>query len=601
MTPETEAATSGELGIICERDVPATMRDGVVLRADLFRPEAEGPFPALLQRTPYGKYRQGRFGRFVRAGYAVMVQDSRGRYTSDGDFVPFTVEDTGDAEDGYDSVEWLAAQPWCNGRVGTMGASYNAWMQWQLAKLRPPHLVAMCARTIPLELTDVDWPGGFRPGRRVRWWMTNLAPDIRRRRGDPGPHTPDEANLLWNETAQSSWLGFLPWLDLPRHLPRGLAEYAEDWLRHPNRRAWKLDQVHAEVTVPNLDFSGWYDHCNGSIEHLALMQANGGSQAARAQTRLVAGPWNHPGLGSREVCGIDYGEQAAVDLVDMTIRWFDHWLKKLPNGVDRDPPVRYFVMGENRWKSASTWPPVHVRPLSYVLASSGDATSAAGGGRLYASTRSGDNDGEESESYTYDPCDPVPTLWSPQWFTAPADRRILEHRRDILYYRSEPLSSPIEIAGYPEVLLCVSSTAPDTDFFARLVDEFPEAAASEQTPWYRTIEGDGEMALGPAREICYGMARVRHRNSLDVEELLTPGEVIELHIRLGPTACRFLAGHRIRLEITSSDFPNHDRNHNTGRNDLADAELVVAEQRVLHSAAFPSALILPVNERPGFP
>ena len=597
--PDRDAGqAAGALGIIADQDVGATMRDGVILRADVFRPEAEGAFPGLLVRTPYGKFRQEKFDRFVRAGYVVVVQDSRGRYASDGTFVPFSVEDTGDAGDGYDSVEWLAAQPYCNGRVGTMGSSYNGWMQWQLAKLRPPHLVAMCARTIPLELTGVDWPGGFRPGRRIRWWMANLAPDLWRRLGEPGPHTPDEANQLWDETSQSSWLGFLPWLDFPRHLPAGLAEYAEDWLRHPNRKPWKFAEIHREVDVPNLDFSGWYDHCNGTMRHLALMQRNGRSDNARSQSKLIAGPWNHPGLGQREVCGIDFTELAQVDMQEMVIRWFDHWLKGLANGIDQEPAVRYFVMGSNRWKSTQTWPPAHTEAVSYLLDSGGNCR-AQGDGVLELSSSATADTGSESDSYTYDPRDPVPTLWSAEWFTAPADRRVLEHRVDILYYRSAPLTEAVEVAGYPKVVLYVSSTAPDTDFFARLIDEFPdEAASGESTPWYRLVSRSSPSAqtqLGPAREIAYGMVRARHRDSLDVEELLKSGEVTQLRIEMGPTACCFQQGHRIRLEITSSDFPNHDRNHNTGRNDLADTELVTAEQRIFHTAEYPSALILPMD------
>ena len=189
---------SGSLGIIVEENVPVPMRDGTILRGNVFRPDASGQFPGLLIRTPYGKARSG-YERYVRAGYVVATQDTRGRYASDGDYVPFTVEHTGDAEDGYDSVEWLARQPYCNGEVGTLGASYNAWMQWELARLQPPHLVAMCAYTIPLELTQVDWPGGFRPGRRVRWWMTTMAPDLRRRQGLPGPHPPAEARKIFYE------------------------------------------------------------------------------------------------------------------------------------------------------------------------------------------------------------------------------------------------------------------------------------------------------------------------------------------------------------------------------------------------------------------
>ena len=234
---------SGALGILTEPDVRVPMRDGARMGAHVFRPDAGGPFPAILHRTPYGRRRDG-YERYVRAGYAVVSMDSRGRYGSEGDWVPFTVERTGDAEDGYDSVEWLAAQPWCDGRVGTLGASYDAWMQWQLARLRPPHLAAMCAYTIPLELTDVDWPGAFRPGRRIKWWLTSMAPDLRRRRGLPPPHRPAEARQDWSEAdGENPWTEYLPWLDFPRHLPPGLAEYARDWLEHPNRRPWRFDEV----------------------------------------------------------------------------------------------------------------------------------------------------------------------------------------------------------------------------------------------------------------------------------------------------------------------------------------------------------------------
>ncbi len=560
----------GALGVIVENDVPVPMRDAVILRANVFRPDAPGKFPGLLIRTPYGKAASG-YERYVRAGYVVVAQDSRGRYASDGEYVIFTVENTGDAEDGYDSVEWLAQQPYCNGVVGTMGASYNAWMQWQAAKLRPPSLKAMCAYSIPLELTEVDWCGAFRPGRRVRWWLTTIAPDLRRRHGLPPPHTKEEANKIWEDIEHGRWLHFLPWLDLPRYLPPGLAEYAEDWLRHPNRKAWKFAEVHKEVEVPNLDFSGWYDHCNGTMGHLQGMQKNARTEVARTQTKLVLGPWNHGGMGQRKLGEVDFGPQAQLDINDLIIRWFDYWLKGVDNGIDRQPPLRYFVMGSATWKTADTWPPEGMSEAVYYLSSAGDADRADGSGLLQAEAPSE----ERSDTYTYDPRDPCPTLWPRTLFTHPSDRRQLEYRQDILYYRTPPLEEEVEIVGYPEVVLYAASSAPDTDFFARLVDEDPG---------------------GPALDVCYGMVRARHRNSLDEEELLTPGEVTELRIKLGATACRFLKGHRMRLEITSSDFPNHDRNHNTGRNDLEDSELVSAEQRVFHSKECASRLAVRTEE-----
>ena len=557
------------LEIVVEKNVPVGMSDGITLRANVFRPDAPGRYPGLLMRTPYGKP-EGGFDPVVRSGYAVVAQDSRGRYASGGKYIPYTVEGgTPDAQDGYESVEWLARQPYCNGKVGTFGGSYNAWMQWMLAKLRPPHLVAMCAWSIPLENTEVDWWGSFRPGRRVKWWMGTIAPDIRRRAGGPGPHHRDEAVEIWENVEHMRWLYFMPWLDLPRYLPDAMAGYAEDWLRHPNRRCWKFDEVHREVEVPNLDFSGWYDHCGGTMAHLGLMQKHGRSEIARTQTRLVIGPWNHSGLGNRRQGPFDFGPEASLNLQDAMIRWFDRWLKGTDNGVDRDPAVRYFVMGSGAWKTASIWPPPGTSRAVYYLNSEGDAHLTMGSGRLQ------DGPGAESkpDGFVYDPNDPVPTLWSRGLYTEPSDRRRLDYRQDILIYRTGVLEVDVEIVGYPEVIFYAATSAPDTDFFARLVDEVPN---------------------GPAMEVAYGMVRARHRLALDEEEFITPGHVTEYRIRLTATACRFLSGHRIRLEITSSDFPNHDRNHNTGGNDLADTKLVAATQEVHHSAEYPSRLILRV-------
>jgi len=558
----------GALGVIVESDVAVPVRDLTVLRANVFRPDGDGRFPGILLRTPYGKP-VGGFDRYVRSGYVVVTQDARGRYASDGQYVPFTVPDTGDAEDGYDSVEWLSGQPYCNGRVGTLGASYNAWMQWQTAKLRPPHLEAMCAYSIPLELTEVDWPGGFRPGRRILWWLTTLAPDLRKRHGLPPPHTVADARRIWDELEHGRWLGLLPWTRIVDYLPPGLSEYVQDWLEHPNRRPWGFHAVHGEVEVPNLDFSGWYDHCNGTMAHLGLMQKHGRSELARTQTKMVLGPWNHGGIGKRKLVDIDFGPAAELDIHHMIIRWFDRWLKDADNGVDREPAVRYLAMGSGKWKSAGTWPPEGLGETEYFLVSDGDAHLPKGSGAL-ADREPGDS---ATDGYAYDPVDPVPTLWTRALFTEPSDRERLAHRRDILRYRTPPLEAAVEVVGYPEAVLHASSSAVDTDFFARLVDEHPD---------------------GMAMEICYGMVRARHRHSLDREDLLTPGEVTEYRIRLGATACRFLKGHRIRLEVTSSDFPNHDRNHNTGGNDLAETQLVVAQQTVHHDADRPSRLILPV-------
>jgi putative CocE/NonD family hydrolase len=226
----------------------------------------------------------------VRAGYVVVSQDTRGRYTSDGEFQLFSETNTGDAEDGYDSIEWLSAQPWSDGKVGTFGPSYNAWMQWEAARLRPPHLVAMVAYTIPLELTEVDYTGSFR-----MWWLTSMAPDMRKRAGMSEPHTPVHARELWHELEHGRWLYMLPVADIVNHLPPKLATQVESWLREPARRAWRFDEIHNQVDVPNLDFSGWYDHCNGTIGHLQRI----GAHAKPHDPRPVEPPDHRPAQNRR--------------------------------------------------------------------------------------------------------------------------------------------------------------------------------------------------------------------------------------------------------------------------------------------------------------
>ena len=581
---EEKSVVTGILDIIEEYDVEIFMRDGVILRGSIFRPDTPGKFPGLLIRTPYGQI-GGDIDRLekrpphpvnirdvVRAGYVIMIQDTRGRYTSDGEYIVNFIENTGDAEDGYDTVEWLAEQSYCNGKIGTLGISYNAWMQWQLAKLRPPHLKAMCAFSMPIKMADIDWTNGiFRMARRIYWLMNSIAPDMRKRRGMSKPHTPVEAEKIWNNFDFERWYSFMPWIDFPQYLPEGLAEHVREWFKNPNSRAWKpAEDIYKEIEVPNLDFSGWYDHCMETMKNLNGMQKNARTETARTQTKLIIGPWNHVGLGERKIGDVDFGPLAELNTHDMIIRWFDHWLKDLNNGVEQEPTVRYFVMGAGKWKIADTWPPIGAEKFTYYLDSKGAANEVKNSGLLLRKIPKESN----CDTYTYDPKDPTPTIWTKEYFTVPSDRNLLDYRQDILRYRTASLEESIEVVGYPEVVLYASSSAPDTDFFVRLVDEHQD---------------------GTALEICYGVVRARYRNSLDREELLAPGQITQFKIKLGPTACHFLKGHRIRLEIASSDFPNFDRNHNTGKNDLFDTELVTAHQKIYHSADYPSQLILEVH------
>ena len=576
-----KSVVTATLSIIEEYNVEVPMRDGVILRGNIFRPDALGKFPGLLIRTPYDK----KLDRWyedpvnikdtVRASYVIMIQDLRGRYTSDGEYVPNFVENTGDAEDGYDTVEWLAEQNYCNGKIGTLGVSYHAWVQWQLAKLRPPHLKAMCAYSMPVKKADIDWTNGiFRVARRLCWLMNTMAPDLRKRQGMSKPHTPEEANEICNNFPFERWFSFMPWIDFPQYLPKGLAEYVREWFKNPPyKRAWKPEDVYKEIEVPNLDFSGWYDHCMETMKNLNGMQKNARTKIARTQTKLIIGPWNHRSVGKRKTGDIDFGSLAELNMHDMLIRWFDHWLKDLNNGVEQDPAVRYFVMGSGKWKIADTWPPKGTEKSIYYLDSKGEAKEVKNSGFLSRKIPKDNN----CDTYIYDPKNPVPTFWAKEFFTftVPSDRSLLNYRQDILCYCTAPLEESIEVIGYPEVVLYASSSALDTDFFVRLVDEHQD---------------------GTALEICYGVVRARYRHSLEREELLTPGQITQFKIKLSPTACYFLKGHRIRLEITSSDFPNFDRNHNTGKNDLFDTELVIAHQKIYHSADYPSQLILEVDD-----
>jgi uncharacterized protein len=554
-----------------EKNVPVPMRDGTVLRADVFRPDEAGAYPVLVLRTPYNK-QTGKPDAYVKAGYIVVKQDARGRYASDGKWESNYRLVTHDAEDGYDTVEWAAKLPSSNGKVGTFGSSYNAFLQWKLAPLRPPSLVCMSAHSIPSSMSALEGPGTIRPGRRLNWFYCGMTPDMRLRSGAEGPKTKAEAAKLWQDGEGERLLHFLPWFDLPKYVFEDEKEAIEAWMREPHRDPMNLLAGCPEIAVPNLDIVGWFDHCNDGIEMHRAMRRVGKTEASRQQ-RLIIGPWSHTGHGGSKVGTVDFGKSAAMDVVQTEIRWFDYWLKGKANGVNKDAPVRLFVMGRNQWRDEQEWPPSRAKEHTFYLHSSGKANTPAGDGQLTAEAGAAGLD-----SYRYDPKNPVPTLWSDKMFTLPADQAPLATRADILVYQSEALSEPMEVTGYPEVVLHAASSAPDTDFFARLIDVAPD---------------------GTNRDIASGMVRARYRDGLDKPKLLTPGEVVEYRIKLRPTSNEFQPGHRIRLDITSSDFPNYDRNHNTAADQNADAKLEVAEQTIHHGGVKASRLILPVISSSG--
>jgi putative CocE/NonD family hydrolase len=394
-----------------------------------------------------------------------------------------------------------------------------------------------------------------------------MSPEMRRRSNRPGPTTTTEALKLWESGEKERLLHFLPWLELPDSVFEDEAGAVKDWLRQPQLDPWKLVERCRDITVPNLNVVGWYDHCNDSIElHQALVR-DGMTKSARNGSQLIIGPWSHVPHGSRKQGHVDFGPEGDLDLVQAKIRWFDYWLKGRPNSVNKDPAVKIFVMGANRWRGESEWPPRATAQTLY-LTSTGHANTPQGDGKLVTSKPDAATD-----RFRFDPNDPVPTLWSKSMNTQPADQRPLARRQDILVYQSPPLTETCEVTGYPEVILYASSSAPDTDFFVRLIDVAPD---------------------GSNLDVATGMVRARFRDGLDKPRLLAAGEVTEFRIRTRPTANLFQRGHRIRLDLTSSDFPNYDRNHNTAADQNADTQLVIAEQTVHHGADHLSRLVLPV-------
>ena len=561
------ASEPKELGVLVERDVAVPMRDGVILRANVFRPDRGGPYPVLVVRTPYGK--GSKYDRHVKAGYIVVSQDARGRYASEGNYESFMRFQTHDAQDGYDTVEWAAKLPDANGKVGTFGASYNAFLQWRLAALRPPSLVAMAAFSIPARYTDLEGPGAIRPGRRLHWWVTTISPDIRRKAGRPGIQTKAEARKLWNKDDGKSWLYFLPWSKLPRSAFEDETPFVRHWLKNPHLDPWKLHEGCPEIAVPNLDIVGWHDHCNGDMLLFRSLAAHGKTEVARTGSRIIIGPWGHTGRGRRRFGNVDFGPEATLNTTATEIRWFDYWLKGKRNGVDKDPPVKIFVMGAGHWRNEQEWPLSRARQRAMYLTSSGSANTPTGDGKLLwePPEKAG------RDQYRYDPHDPVPSLHGKALFTIASDQRPLSNRQDILVYQSAPLQKPIEVTGNPIVELRAATSAPDTDFFVRLIDVHPD---------------------GMARDVSLGMVRARYRQGLEKPQLLTPGQKYTYTIRMNPTSNEFGKGHRIRLDVTSSDFPNYDRNHNTAADQNADAELLVADQTIHHGGQVASRLLLPV-------
>ena len=557
-------------------NVAAAMRDGTLLRSDLYVPGGKGPFPTLVCRTPYDKtLHEDDCRQLCQRGYLVVAQDVRGRYASDGEFKPgFFSSDHCDAEDGFDTIEWAASLSESNGRIGTFGNSYVGWTQWELAHTRPPHLECLMPQGIAANLLDRELGGVLRVGRVLTWCVNSLSIDARKKAGLAwGPRDQEEAQCEWAHHDRSKWLWFLPLMDIPDHAMSGIGKHFRRWLADHQTDHLDLESQHGKIEIPALITTGWYDQQIGSIRHFTGMRTGGGSERASSGTRLIVGPWTHTGSDwGCSVGEVDFGPEAVRDYLEVSSAWFDYWLKGEPTGVEEWPPIQLFVMGANRWRAESEWPLARTRYTRFYLHSDGSANTAGGDGLL-----SPEPPLEEApDEYVYDPRDPLMTRFSLQGQQEPWDQRPLDWRPDLLVYSTPPLEQPIEVTGPISVQLFAASSAVDTNFVVKLVDRRPD---------------------GFAQELCHGIVRARYRDCYESATLIEPGKVYEYHIQVNPTSNLFRPGHRIQVHLSSSDFPNFDRNHNTGGDDYRESTLLAARQTIFHDSLRPSHMVLPVIPR----
>ncbi len=566
-----------EYEITKETNVEMPMRDGIKLATDIYRPKAEGKFPVILTRTPYKKEMvelQARY--YTRRGYVFAVQDCRGRFSSPGIWEPFINE----PQDGYDSIEWLASQPWSNGKVGMIGGSYVGWVQWWAARERPPHLVTIIPNVsppdpfynIPYEYGVFFILGGI-------WWADVLETEA----------TADLSGVALSRISEKKYkklLDTLPVIDLDKKVLGKENPYWRKWIDHPtNDEYWEranfLENL-KDVRIPVFHQSGWFDGDGiGSKLNYLKMKSHG-----HPYQKLILGPWGHTDRAMRRIGDIDFGPQAIVDLQRAYLRWFDYWLKGIDNSITKDPLVSIFVMGINKWLYDKEYPLSYTQFQEWYLQSNGQANTSKGDGRL---TSEPPPEEAPADAYIYDPGDPTP---NPDFYEETAEEekkvksaeekkkereaqheKITQTRSDILVYQTEPLEKPLTFAGPLSAVLYASTSAEDTDWFMRVV-------------WVNKE--------GKTHSLAEGKIRARFRESMKKSVLLTPGKIYRYTLDLWQTGITIPAGDSLRVEVSSASFPVFSRNLNTGGHNEKEIDYVKAEQRIYHSKAYPSHILLPV-------
>jgi len=564
-----QVTTAPDYAVNVQTNVRVKMRDGVSLVADIYRPKIEGRLPVLLTRTPYNR-KDPETGMYLASrGYVVILQDTRGRFDSEGEFYPFRNE----ADDGYDTIEWAASLPYADGRVGMFGGSYVGATQMLAASSNPPHLVGIFPYVTAMEYYE-GWT--YEGGALMQWfassWTSGLTEDTVRRK-----------TAALNRSSQ--WVEQLPADDYRLFNAPTAAEvapYFRDWVEHETDddywRKIRVSDFYNKMNVKALHAGGWHDiFSGGSIRNFMRLQKEAPTREARDGQRLLIGPWAHAATSPEGKIGdVTFGSQAVLDMNATIVKWYDFAIKGQQNEFATAAPVKIFVMGDNVWRAEKEFPLARTSYTKYYLHASKGAQSVSGDGLL--STASPQK--ERADTYDYDPASPVRTIGGRLCCgglpPGPFDQSPNESRSDVLVYSTPPLDRDVEVTGFITVDLYAATSAADTDFTAMIVD----------------VD-----AKGYARYLGDGVIRARFRNSREKPEPIEPGKIYKYAIDLWATSNVFKAGHRIRVYISSSNFPRFNRNLNTGDKTFGGTRMVKARQTIYHDIEHPSAIVLPVIPR----
>ena len=576
--PEVKAKKTPKLyKIQITQNAKVPMRDGIKLATDIYRPKKAGKYPVILVRTPYKKEMNELNAKFyARRGYVFVVQDCRGRFSSPGTWEPFMHE----AKDGYDAIEWLAKQPWSNGKVGMIGGSYLGWVQWWAASQHPPHLVTIIPNVSPPDpFYNIPYEYGVFFIFGAIWWADILETKA----------TGSLSGVAFDKISRkrySKLLRSLPVIELDKKVLGKKNPYWRKWIENnSNNRYWQranfLDKL-KKVKIPVFHQSGWFDGDGiGSKLNYLKMKSHG-----HQNQKLTLGPWGHTAEAHRRARGRDFGPRAIVDMPNQYLRWFDRWLKGIKNGIDKEPLVQIFVMGTNVWLKGNTYPLEGTKMQKWFLHSGGSANTIKGNGTLSLKKS---RQGADFDRYIYDPGDPTP---APHYYEAPKRkkgstwsmaklkqlrkkhyRKVLKKRKDILVFTSAPMKERYTFAGPISAVIYASTTAKDTDWFITLSE----------------VNAKGEIF-----SLVYGKLRARFRKSMAKPELLKPGKIIKYTLDLWQTGITLKKGSRLQVEISSASFPLFSRNLNTGGHNEKETRYIKATQHIYHNQHYPSHVLLPM-------